>query len=151
MESGSHQLPLKVCRHCSVASRTEAGECPSCGRSYGRRGLQWRWWYAIPIVALAFAGGYFGLSQLVYDDDEPAAVTEEEATAVQPGTSRADVEEELGAPEGEFANDSVGRTGEGAVVSCTYYELADQPERAWQFCFQGDVLATSEAVDLPAD
>ena len=150
MEPASEQLPLKVCRHCSVASRTESETCPSCGRSYSRGVLRWRWWYAIPIVAIAFAGGYFGLSQLVYDDDEPATVTEEEAGAIEPGASRTEVEDELGAPEDEFANEPKG--GEGAALTCTYYELAgDSSERVWQFCFQGDVLATSVAVDLPAD
>src|SRR5688572_23918531 len=66
MEGRAEEIPLKVCRHCSVASRTNSDECPSCGGSYERRSFRWRWGYVLPIVALAFAGGYFGLSELVY-------------------------------------------------------------------------------------
>ena len=151
MESGTDQLPLKVCRHCSVASRTEADACPNCGRSYSRSGPRWRWWYAIPIVAAAFAIGYFGISELVYDDDEPATVTEQEATAIETGAPRADVEDQLGPPEGEYANKSAGKSGEGEAVTCTYYELDGQPDTAWQFCFAGDALTSSGPVELPAD
>jgi hypothetical protein len=139
MESGSEQLPLKVCRHCSVASRTESEQCPSCGRSYARPRLQWRWWFAIPIVALAFAGGYFGLSQLVYDDDGNA-VTPEEAQAIAPGTSRTEVEEQLGEPSDADVN--------ARGLSCTTYDVEGESDQAWLFCFGDDKLVSSKPFDV---
>jgi hypothetical protein len=137
MESGSQQLPLKVCRHCSVASRTESATCPSCGQPYARRSLQWRWWYAIPIVALAFAIGYFGLSELVYDD-EPATVTEDEASAIELGSAPEEVEEALGEP-GQTSEDAAG-------LSCVGYDIEGQPEGTWLFCFGQDKLVSSAPV-----
>src|SRR5918998_5118809 len=92
MDTPSQEIPLKICRHCSVASRTESETCPSCGRSYERRSFRWRWWYALPIVVLAFAGGYFGLSQLVYDDEDPAGLTLEEARALSDASPPSDLE-----------------------------------------------------------
>src|SRR5215211_3701265 len=91
--------PLKVCRHCSVASRTDAATCPSCGRPYERHiwPWGWRWWFAIPIVVLAFAVGYFGISKLIEDDDPPG-VTAQDAGAVEPGVTQAELEDELGEP-----------------------------------------------------
>ncbi len=139
--------------HCSVASRTESETCPSCGRSYERGGLQWRWWFAIPIVALAFAGGYFGLSQLVYDDDEPAAVTAEEAEPrSHAGTRRrtskkwSTVRRRVESPTTRSARRGRDRR------SCRYYAIADQTgHEPGSSASRGTSLASSEAVDLPAD
>ena len=85
MESETSQLPLKVCPHCSVASRTEADVCPSCGKPYVRRPLRWRWWLVIPIVVLAFGVGYGG--RLLFDNgsDESGTITTQQARAVKPG------------------------------------------------------------------
>lgn len=135
MEAGSEQLPLKVCRHCSVASRTDGDTCPNCGRSYARGGLKWRWWYAIPIVAAAFALGYFVISELVYDN--PARVTEDEAQAIELGTPRDDVEQQLGEPN---------ETSEQAGLSCSAYEIEGQDDASWLFCYRQDMLVTSEPV-----
>jgi len=139
MESESSQISLKICRHCSVASRTDAASCPSCGKPYERR--IWRWWFAIPIVVLAFGIGYFGISRLI-DDDNPAGVTADEAAAVTPGISRPDLEDQLGeAPQYERKRGN----GEGAP-SCAYYGISDEPDAAWEFCFQDDKLITSHQV-----
>jgi hypothetical protein len=135
MEAGPGQLPLKVCRHCSVASRTEDDACPSCGRSYTGRGWGWRWWYAIPIVAAAFAIGYFGISELVYDD--PAKVNEEEAQAIELGTARDDVEQQLGEPN---------EVTEDGGLSCSAYEVDGQDDADWLFCYRQERLVTSQSV-----
>jgi hypothetical protein len=68
----SREHPLKVCPHCSLASRTDSETCPNCGKSYvrGRPSLRWSWWFAIPIVAAAFLIGYFGISQLIDGDED---------------------------------------------------------------------------------
>jgi hypothetical protein len=137
MEGASQQLPLKVCRHCSVASRTEEAACPNCGRSYSRAGLTWRWWYALPIVAIAFALGYFVISEVVYDDSP--TVTEAEATAIELGTPRADVEDALGEP-GESSVEAAG-------LSCSAYDLAAPPDSQWVFCYREDKLVTSEPIN----
>lgn len=138
MENQATELPLKVCRHCSVASRTDAETCPSCGKPYQRQLWQWRWWLAIPIVALAFAAGYFGISELI-DDDNPAGITVDEAGGVEQGISLAGLEDQLG--ESPQYTREQGKGGE--AISCAYYGLSDEPDGVWEFCFQDDELVTS--------
>jgi hypothetical protein len=139
---GQSEVPLKVCPNCSVASRTDAETCPSCGKPYMRRGLEWprrlewRWWFAIPIVAAAFLIGYFGLSELI--DDEPKRITAQEATAIEADSSRSAVVEQLGEPASETA------VGEGQT--CLQYEVTDAPEPTWLFCFREDKLVSSSPV-----
>ena len=144
VEAGPPQ-PLKVCRKCSVASRTEAATCPACGRSYERRAWQWRWWMAIPIVALAFAVGYFGISKLV-DDDDPAGITVAEAGAIEPGISEADLVDRLGEDPAYRRDRGTGTS----AASCDYYGVTDEPDSIWEFCFRDDKLVGSTAVGAGA-
>jgi hypothetical protein len=138
MEGQPRQPPLKVCPHCSVASRTDADTCPSCGKPYARSGptLRWSWWLAIPIVAAAFAIGYFGISEL-FDGDDTEGVSREQAEAVPEGISPDELSERLG---GETETVSTGG------LTCASYTVTDGPDPAWLFCFQGDKLVTSEPV-----
>jgi hypothetical protein len=138
MEGEPTQPPLKVCPHCSVASRTDADTCPSCGKPYARSGptLRWSWWLAIPIVAAAFAIGYFGISEL-FDGDDTEGVSREQAEAVPDGISPDELSERLG---GETETVSTGG------LTCASYTVTDGPDPAWLFCFQGDKLVTSEPV-----
>jgi hypothetical protein len=138
MEGEPTQPPLKVCPHCSVASRTDADTCPSCGKPYARSGptLRWSWWLAIPIVAAAFAIGYFGISEL-FDGDDTEGVSREQAEAVPEGISPDELSERLG---GESEAVSTGG------LTCASYTVTDGPDPAWLFCFQGDKLVTSEPV-----
>ena len=143
MEAARDEAPLKVCPHCSVATRTDADVCPSCGGSYvrGRRlpRLRWSWWLAIPIVAAAFGIGYFGISRLIDDDEvESGVITLEEAQQIAPSLPRAEVQERLGEPAQEIARDS--RT------SCVFYSVADQGNTLWQFCFRGERQVSSTPV-----
>ena len=128
MEGKPEELPLKVCPHCSVASRTESDACPSCGKSYARGGglkLRWSWWLAIPIVAAAFAIGYFGISQLIDGgDSDDAVITAEQAEAVPVGATRAEL---LDALDGE--QPSVTR------ADCSIYLIEDPPPKVASFCF----------------
>jgi hypothetical protein len=138
MEGQPTQPPLKVCPHCSVASRTDADTCPSCGKPYARSGptLRWSWWLAIPIVAAAFAIGYFGISEL-FDGDGTEGISREQAEAVPEGISPDELSERLG---GESETVSTGG------LTCASYTVTDGPDPAWLFCFQGDKLVTSEPV-----
>jgi hypothetical protein len=138
MEGQPTQPPLKVCPHCSVASRTDADTCPSCGKPYARSGptLRWSWWLAIPIVAAAFAIGYFGISEL-FDGDDTEGVSREQAEEVPEGISPDELSERLG---GESETVSTGG------LTCASYTVTDGPDPAWLFCFQGDKLVTSEPV-----
>jgi hypothetical protein len=142
VEGQSAELPLKVCPHCSVASRTDADTCPSCGKPYVRQRpqLRWSWWLAIPIVAAAFAIGYFGISKL-FDDDgtESGVITSEQAQDVPANLSRSDLEESLGEPAQEI-------TPKGAETTCLFYSVSDQGDTLWQFCFQGDDQVSSSPV-----
>jgi hypothetical protein len=138
MEGQPAETPLKVCPHCSVASRTDSDTCPNCGKSYvrGRPTLRWSWWLAIPIVAAAFAIGYFGISELV-DDDDTEGITLEQAQAVPEGISRAELSERLG---GEQETVQTGK------LTCASYTVTDGPEPAWLFCFQDDELVRSSPI-----
>ncbi|MGH2989913.1 MAG: hypothetical protein ACRDMA_08620 [Solirubrobacterales bacterium] len=140
MEGQPTETPLKVCPHCSVASRTDADTCPSCGKPYvrGRGGWGWSWWLAIPIVAAAFLVGYFGISQL-FDDEEPEGITVEQAEAVPEGVAPSGLAGEL---DGESPAYEQSRPG----GSCSYYPLSDQPEPVWEFCFRGEKLESSRPV-----
>ena len=146
MEDQPSDLPLKVCRHCSVASRTEADECPSCGKPYARRPpslrMQWSWWFAIPIVAAAFAIGYFGISKLIDGDgSDDATITVEQAGAVSPGATRDDLDDALDGEEPAFTRSPSGKPKQ----TCLYYGFEDQPDGVWEFCFAdaNDTLITS--------
>jgi len=137
MEGQPAQPPLKVCPHCSVASRTDADVCPSCGEPYSRGRRRFgTWWIAIPIVAAAFAIGYFGISNLI--DDEPTEITPEEASAIEQGSSRSAVVESLGEP---LAEEDVGKDR-----TCIQYALTDAPQPNWLFCFQRDKLISTSPV-----
>ena len=146
MEARREDPPLKVCPHCSVATRTDAEECPSCGRSYvrGRRlpRLRWSWWLAIPIVAGAFLIGYFGISRLVDDDEGGAegAITLQQAQELPPSASQAEAEERLGEPA------VVRPPRENSGTTCLFYSVSDQPDTLWQLCFKRDELVSSTPV-----
>jgi hypothetical protein len=145
VERQQAETPLKVCPHCSVASRTDADVCPSCGKPYARRGLhrlpaQWRWWYAIPIVAAAFAIGYFGISKLIDDGDEPEGyITVEQAAAVPDDVTPSELEDQL---DGEQPVDIRPQRG-SKEITCSYYGITGQARSVWAFCFEGERLVRS--------
>jgi hypothetical protein len=146
MEGQPAEPPLKVCPHCSVASRTDAESCPSCGKPYARPGLQlrwlsqWRWWYAIPIVAAAFALGYFGLSQL-FDGDEGSEgyISIEQASAVPDDITPSELEGRLGGEAPVDVRPRAGRKG----VTCSYYGITGERRSVWEFCFEGERMTSS--------
>lgn len=143
MEGGPHHTPLKVCPHCSVASRTEAAECPSCGKPYGRRTLtlRWRWWAAIPIVGAAFLLGLFVIGPLIRGEDEAVEITLEQGAAVPSGISRAELESRLDGPPA-LVEPGPG----GGPRSCAYYPISDEAEAVWEFCFRRDELVSSAPI-----
>jgi hypothetical protein len=148
MEAG-REAPLKVCPHCSVATRTAAEVCPSCGGSYlrGRRlpRLRWTWWLAIPIVVAAFLVGYFGISRLVDGDGADAGeITLQEAQGVSPDLSRDEVEDRLGEPAVVDSPDRrtpscLSQAGERIKADeVVFYSVSDAGDSLWQFCFKAD-------------
>ena len=147
MEGRPETAPLKVCPHCSVASRTDAETCPSCGRSYVRRRpeLRWSWWFAIPIVAAAFLIGFFGLSNLIdgdESDDEAGTITLEQGAAVPDDVSRSELAGSLGGEEPALTESKPGNPN----TSCDYYLVRDQPDTVWEFCFRREKLVSSAPV-----
>ena len=143
MDTTATEQPLKVCRHCSVASRTEADTCPSCGKPYERQLWRWRWWMAIPIVVLAFAGGYYGLSELIWDDEEATTITESQAMAVPDNTTEDQLAARLGGIEPAIVRSRKAGAGK---ITCHYYKL-DEEDAVWEFCFTADkALVTSVKV-----
>jgi hypothetical protein len=147
MEGRPEGTPLKVCPHCSVASRTDADVCPSCGKPYTRRRftLRWSWWFAIPIVAAAFLIGYFGLSNLFDGDDsdgESGSITLEQGAAVPNDISRGELEGHLDGEEPALVEP---RRGD-PKTTCSYYLVADQADTVWGFCFRRDELVSSAPI-----
>jgi RNA polymerase subunit RPABC4/transcription elongation factor Spt4 len=71
LEGESREHPLKVCPHCSVASRTDSETCPNCG-----------------------------ISQLI-DGNEDGITVEEASSIEVGSDSRAELTERLGEPESE--------------------------------------------------
>jgi hypothetical protein len=136
MNAESEQPPLKVCRHCSVGSRTDAETCPNCGKPYTRR--VWRWWLAIPIIVAAFGVGYFGYEAIDDDEEpEPAGLTIEEARNLTVGASPAKVESVL---DGQEPNRVRRSSGGGSELVCRLYVVVDQEGTAWELCFLDGAL-----------
>jgi hypothetical protein len=131
MSAEPAQPPLKICPHCSVGSRTDAETCPSCGKPYQRRA--WRWWFVIPVAALAFGAGYFGW-QAIEDDEEsePSGLTIQEARNAAIGTSPARVEHVL---DGQRPGRVKRSSGGGNELICRVYVVVDEERTAWEFCF----------------
>jgi hypothetical protein len=139
MEAQS-EAPLKVCRHCSVGSRTDAETCPNCGRPYKRQ--LWRWWFAIPIIAVAFAGGYFGRKAI--QDDEPDGLTIEEARALTLGASPESVENVL---DGQRPGTVRRSSGGGNELVCRAYGVVDEEGTIWELCFLDGRLEISKPLE----
>ena len=151
MEAEAKEGPLKICRHCSVASRTEAEDCPACGKPY-RRQFNWKIWGAVGIIVAAFFIG-FGVRKLLQGDDEGAAstITLEQGEAVALGDSRAVVVESLDGlePVLEQQGEAQPLDGTGQTLpppDCIYYPITDDDQNVWEFCFQDDVLVSSSSV-----
>ncbi len=98
--------------------------------------MRWSWWLAIPIVAAAFAIGYFGISEL-FDDDDIEGISREQAEAVPGGISPDELSERLGRESETVSTGS---------LTCASYTVTDGPDPAWLFCFQGDKLVRSDPI-----
>jgi hypothetical protein len=141
VEGQPAETPLKVCPHCSVASRTDADTCPSCGKPYarGRGGWGWSWWLAIPIVAAAFLVGYFGISQL-FDDEESEGITVEQAEEVPASVTPTELADALDGESPTLEQSTAPGT------TCSYYGLSDEEDAVWEFCFRDEKLDSSRRV-----
>jgi hypothetical protein len=134
MEPEAAKAPLKVCRKCAVATRTEAASCPSCGSPYQRRRSVW--WLAVPAVAIAFAIGYGGRTLLGGDDESASdGITLKQGAAVPRGISRDALVERLGGRSPVVEQERAGRAG-----ACVYYPISDRDGSVWEFCFEGGSL-----------
>jgi hypothetical protein len=142
MEGESTEIPLKVCRHCSVASRTDSETCPACGRPFRR--TWWRWWFAIPIVALAFAGGYFGRKAL-QDEETQSGLTSAEAESLATGASPSELEQLL---DGQEPADVRRQEAGGNELFCRYYTIVDREDEFWEFCFLNGRLEVARPVQV---
>ena len=125
MEGQPAEAPLKVCPHCSVASRTDADSCPTCGKPYGR-----------PRVANAAA---VTVELVVCDPDHRGA-------EVPDGIERSEL---AGRLDGESPALVRPKRGE-KNVTCEYYGITNQPRAVWEFCFEGDTLVSSSSLGQTA-
>jgi hypothetical protein len=147
MESESPQPPLKVCPHCSVASRTDADTCPSCGKPYTRPGLRLPGrgvWIAVAIIVAAFGLGY-GVTKLVTSDsEESGSITFAAGNAVKTGVSESEFRDRIGGEDPSYEKTLPGQGN--AKQSCLYYAISDRESSLWQFCFVDGKLVTADAV-----
>jgi len=143
--------PLKICRHCSVASRTESEDCPACGRPYARE-INWKIPGAIAIIIVAFFIGFFG--RMVLDDGgdgDSDAITVEQASSIEIGSTEAEVVDMLAAEPLDRGNAPLTDADEAAAAAvdrCVYYSLVDTEDAVWEFCFAQDSLLISDRADL---
>ena len=151
MEGEAHDGPLKICRHCSVASKTEAEDCPACGKPY-RRQFNWKIWAAVAIIIAAFFVG-FGVRKLLQGDGEGTAstITLEQGEAVPLGDSRSEVVASLDGLEPVLESEGEAQALDGTdqtfpPLDCIYYPITDDDENIWEFCFQEDGLVSSASV-----
>lgn len=142
MESESTQLPLKVCPHCSVASRTDADTCPSCGKPYART-RNWRWWIAIAIIVAAFGLGYGG-RKLIQGSDESGEISFAQGKAVKTGISESELRDQVGGEDPSYEKTLPG-PGD-AKRTCLYYAISDREGSLWQFCVADGKVVTADAV-----
>ena len=156
MEGEAQEGPLKICRHCSVASRTEAEDGPACGKPY-RRQFRWKIWLAVAIIVAAFFVG-FGVRKLLQNDDSndfAGTITLEQGAAVALGDSRSEVIESLDGQDPVLEEDRAqegGEAGQDAPIessaqTCLYYPIVGDPDAVWEFCFQDDVLVSSSSLE----
>jgi RNA polymerase subunit RPABC4/transcription elongation factor Spt4 len=142
MEGQSAQPPLKVCPHCSVASRTDSETCPSCGKPYARQ-RRWGVWIAVAIIVAAFAVGYGG-RKLIQEDSEEAGITFSQGKAVEEGVSESQLSDRVGGEDPEYVK-KLPAQGD-AQQTCQYYSITDREGSLWQFCFVGGKLVAADAV-----
>jgi hypothetical protein len=98
---------------------------------------------AIPIVALAFAVGFFGRKVLT-DDEDPSTITRQEGEAIELGSSSDELESTLGEPPRFTQSRGKGE----AELDCSYYAIEGEANATWEFCFQKGNLIASQAVEL---
>jgi len=101
----------------------------------------WRWWFAIPIVVLAFAIGYFARKEIAGDEEaEPAGLTIAEARGMPIGTAQAAVD---GVLDGQRPDRVKRSSGGGNELVCRLYAVVDEERTAWEFCFLDGALEVS--------
>jgi Protein of unknown function (DUF2510) len=124
--------PTKVCPHCHAQAETFETTCPSCGRAYGlsRKAILGIIGASIAVVVL-FIGGCAGLIALGIEDREDHEITRAEFEAIEYGSTRDEVERELGDPYDEITFEE-----EVGDVTCLYY-----PE-------EGDHLFSEDDLEL---
>jgi hypothetical protein len=146
VESEQAGKPLKICPHCSVATRTDAADCPNCGKPYARRaGISWpgwRLWMAVPIAIVAF-GGAFGITKLVAGDDSSegelptSGITFEQGRGVELGITESQFDRQFDVPPV-----STDQKDTRPPQTCRTYALTDQPG-TYEFCFADGKLVVA--------
>ncbi len=149
-------VPLRLCPHCQAQSATASTVCPNCGKGYAKK-KKWPW--VVGAIFLVMVIGFAGCVVLVSTVANKAvdalnaaqalhAITPGQFAAVQLGTSRSGVVNELGKPP-ENAQDFVQRgflNGQPTNSSCIYYNKAGGSfGNIYQFCFQNDALESKNA------
>jgi len=123
--------PAKVCPRCAAESNTFESSCPNCGRSYKRPTALKLIGISVAVVLLS-VGGLGACFALGASDLASSTITEEEFDAVAIGTSRDEVERELGDPYDTFeieGGECITYTKEGDLFGDWFDLCFDRAER----------------------
>jgi hypothetical protein len=155
--------PVRMCPHCRAQSTTAAPTCPTCGKNF-RSSSKWPW--VLVAVFVVMAVGFFGCVALVgtaadravdvadrtlrtlSEEQARHAITRSQFDAVELGTSRADVVDQLGRQPAD-SQDSLQPGldgGEAISTGCIYYYRTGATFGGqYQFCFTDDRLESKNS------
>lgn len=106
-DGGSEHVPTRVCRRCSVQSQMAGDFCPSCGKSFVRRGASKRArWVILTVVALLVVGGAGAAVAAKVRSDRAARAEQDRASAAAERREEAEAAAERAAQKKKAAEDA---------------------------------------------
>lgn len=136
--------PVKVCPSCGAQAQTFASVCPHCHKRYRVKKSRTLLKVTLGVIlgglvlivgcAAVIGGAANEASKSITREQNANAITNSQARAIELGTSRKAVEDELGAPKSTQESENTGLGSD----TCIYYNVkGGQLLDSWQFCFDG--------------
>jgi hypothetical protein len=146
MREATDETPLRVCRKCSVAARTDHEACAECGHPYVRRGPKTRVLVGLGLAVVCICAGFLLTSSdkkniAPSSGDHPptqpparsGGLTYQDAYYLKLGTPYGAVVSRFGPPLPN-PHDEPSRV---LKSRCFYYPYAGHPQATFQLCFDG--------------
>lgn len=146
MREATDPAPLKVCRKCSVAARTDHEACPECGHPYVRHGPKRRVLIGLSIAGVCICAGFLlkssnkknaapspGLRPSSQLQARSGTLTYWDAYYLKLGTPYGAVVRRFGPP----LPSPQGEPSRVLKSRCFYYPYAGHPQATFQLCFDG--------------